>query len=499
MPHIMRAALKPQPVSVPRPALVDHSKTVRNIGRLIWLYIILLMFEGALRKWVAPRYSAPLLVVRDPVVVLIYLLALRARLFPFNSFVVSLGVIAILSWATGILVLLPYLPVQTIVLVTGYGFRSNFLHLPLIFIIPAVFDLKDVQRIGWWTIVGMIPMGILMATQFNASPESYINRAAGLGEGIQIEAGGGKIRPPGVFSFISGAVYYLSAAAAFLLHAVLAKLPYKTWLLGASGAGLMVGIGVSGSRSAVLAVGVVVASLALILVVRPSAVNKFGRHLLLAVIVLGVISYVPVFREGLGILSNRFTESAEAGETSVVKGLVSRTIEGFTEGVQVLNKVPIGGYGLGVGTNGGASFLIGRAEFLLSENEWSRILLESGPILGLAFLFWRCALTYRVGRFAFRQLTLGNTLPLFLFTAALFILLEGQFGQPTSLGFAVVLAGLCLAARPNEERIGIEPDDSRKDQVDEPPTRPMRRSAYAERLHGGPRVSSHPSNGSFDR
>ena len=478
------------------PPTHDAARTIRYIRRLIWLYLLLLVFEGALRKWVVPEYSAPLLVVRDPVVILIYLLALRARIFPFNVFVTSLGIIAFLSWATGILVLLPYLPIKTIVLVTGYGFRSNFLHLPLIFIIPVVLDLKDVQRIGTWTIVGMIPMGILMAAQFNASPESYINRAAGLGEGLQIQAGGGKIRPPGVFSFISGAVYYLSAVAAFLLHAVLAKLSYKTWLLSLAGAGLIVGIGVSGSRSAVLAVGLVVASLALILVIRPSAVNKFGRHLLLALVVLWLISYVPVFREGTGILSDRFTESAEAGETTVVKGLVGRVSEGFTEGVQLINKVPLGGYGLGVGTNGGATFLVGHGAFLLAENEWSRVLLESGPILGLAFLFWRCALTYRVGRFALRQLTLGNTLPILLFSAVFFVLIQGPFGQPTSLGFAVVLAGLCLAAKPNEQRTEARPP-TEKDQ-DEPPLRPFRRSPYAERLHGA-RIGSRPSNDSLDR
>lgn len=482
------------------PAVYDTARMVRYIRRLIWLYLLLLITEGALRKWVVPQFSAPLLVVRDPVAVLIYFLALRARLFPFNSFVISLTIIALLSWATGILVLLPYLPIQTLVLVTGYGFRSNFLHLPLIFIIPAVMDLKDVQRIGWWTMVGMIPMGILMAAQFNASPEAYINRAAGLGEGTQIQAGGGKIRPPGVFSFISGAVYYLSASAAFLLHAVLSKLPYKTWLLGAAGAALIVGMGVSGSRSVVLAVAVVVASLALILVVRPSAMNKFGRNLLIVVIVIWAVSYVPIFREGLGILSNRFTESAEQEEKSIVKGLVSRTFEGFTDGVQVLDKMPLGGYGLGVGTNGGASFLIGHGAFLLAENEWSRILLESGPILGIAFILWRLALTYRVGRFALRQLSLGNTLPIFLFSAVFFVLLEGPFGQPTSLGFAVVLAGLCLAARPNEQSSpGTGPDDSDKDHAKEAPPRAMRRSPYAERLHG-PRLGlPHPPNGSFDR
>jgi hypothetical protein len=255
-----------------------------------------------------PTVFRALLLIRDPVVLLIYLLALRARIFPCNIYVISLAIIAILSWATGIIVLL-LLSDSDIILVTGYGLRSNFLHLPLIFIIPAVFDLEDVKRVGWWTIIGMIPMAVLMTFQFAASPESFINRAAGLGEGTQIPAGGGKIRPPAVFSFTSGAVYYASASAAFLLHAMLAKLPYKAWLLYGAGAGLIVSLGVSGSRSAVLAVLVVVASLGVILLVRPNLVNRFGRHLLLGAVVFWAVSYLPIFREGVGILSDRFTES----------------------------------------------------------------------------------------------------------------------------------------------------------------------------------------------
>ena len=466
---------KPTPQNLPR--IFDPSETILHIRRLIWLYLWLLIFEGALRKWVLPQFSAPLLLIRDPVVLWIYLLALRARVFPYNSYVISLAIIAILSWATGIIVLLPYFPIQTVILVTGYGVRCDFLHLPLIFIVPAVFDLEDVKRVGRWTIIGMIPMAVLMAFQFAASPESFINRAAGLGEGTQILAGGGRIRPPAVFSFTSGAVYYASAAAAFLLHAMLAKLPYKAWLLYGAGAGLIVSLGVSGSRSAVLAVLVVVASLGVILLVRPALVNKFGRHLLVAAFVLWAVSYLPVFREGVGILSDRFTESA--AEASVVGGLVGRTVGGFTEGLLALNRVPLGGYGLGVGTSGGASFLTGEASFLLAENEWSRILLESGPILGLAFLIWRLALTLKLGYFALRQIRAGNTLPILLFSAGLFVVLQGPFGQPTSLGFAVIFAGLCLAARPLDLTADSPNNTSKK-----PTPRPLRRSQYAARLHG---------------
>src|SRR5262249_39973090 len=161
----------------------------------------------------------------------------------------------------------------------------------------------------------------------------------------------------------------------FLLHAMLTRLPYRQWLLYSSSAALILALGLSGSRSAVLAVMVVVASLAIVLVVRPSPVGRFGRSLLLAVLLLWAIGYLPIFREGLGVLSDRFTESAQ--EESIVGGLVDRTISSFTEGLKVVNQVPLGGYGLGVGTNGGASFLTGHATFLLAENEWSRVLLES--------------------------------------------------------------------------------------------------------------------------
>ena len=47
----------------------NDEKTIQNIRRLIWLYFWLLLLEGALRKWVLPQLSNPLLIIRDPVVV----------------------------------------------------------------------------------------------------------------------------------------------------------------------------------------------------------------------------------------------------------------------------------------------------------------------------------------------------------------------------------------------------------------------------------------------
>src|SRR5438874_4250808 len=215
------------PQSLP---LADYSGLLRNTRWLIYLYLFLLIIEGALRKWMVPQFSNPLLLVRDPVVLAIYFLAWRAHIFPRNRFILWLAIIGILSWIVSIFVLDPYVPMSRIFLVTAYGFRSNFLQLPLIFIFASVFDADDVRKIGWWLLVGMIPMSLLMALQFQSAPDSFINRTVGLGEGEQITAGGGKIRPPGTFSFISGPIYYVTAAAAFVLYGALRRATYPSWL-----------------------------------------------------------------------------------------------------------------------------------------------------------------------------------------------------------------------------------------------------------------------------
>jgi len=490
----MPPALK-SPPRHPQAAISADDKTLRNLKRLIWLYFWLLIFEGTFRKWVLPQFSDVLLIIRDPVVIAIYFLAFRARVFPRNGWVFSLTVIAFLSVAVSFLALWPYLPPSRIVLVTGFGFRCNFLHLPLIFIIGKVITAEEVKKFGRWILVGMIPMAILMALQFSSPPDSFLNRGAGLGESLQIGAGAGKIRPAATFSFVSGVISYSALAAAFLLYGALRRGVYRNWLLYSAGFALLVAIGVSGSRSAFLAVLVVISSMLLIIVVRPNAINQFGRSLLILVMAVGVASRLPVFKEGAQVLSDRFSDTAEAEEKSIAGGLLYRVVGGFTEGLKLLPNAPIGGYGLGIGTNGGAKFLTGQSIFLLTEGEWGRVVLESGPIFGLAFIIWRTLLTANFGLVSYRLLKRGEILPIMVFCAGSISLLNGPFSQPTSLGFAVFVCGLCLATA-NRETTAPEAESSIS------PARSLqrvaRRSPYAERLHT-PDVAHRTSDGFTDR
>ena len=474
---------------------IPENTTIQTIRRLIWLYFWLLLIEGALRKWVFPQLSNPLLIIRDPVVILIYLLAIRARVLPMNGWVFSIGVIALLSFAVSFVPLWPFLPPSRILLVAGYGFRSNFLHLPLIFVIPRVLRVEDVKRFGWWILLLTVPMALLMVGQFHAAPDAFLNRTAG-GEGEMMLAALGKVRTAGPFSFVVGVVAYFALATAFLIWAALRRGVYKNWLMYAAASALAIGTAVSGSRSVVAACLVVIASLAVIIVLKPEALNRFGQILLVTVVLGVIVTRTPIFKEGFNVLSTRFNEVAEATEKSVGAGAVERIGGDFRESWLAFTKAPFLGYGLGIGTNGGAKFLTGRSMFLLSEGEWSRLFLESGPVLGLAFVLWRCGFVVHLGLLCVRSVKRSNVLPLLLFSSAAASLVNGQLGQPTILGFAVFVAGLALAARREEDFAG---GANLQDRAPRPTARPLpRRSEYAERLHGRSAVAGH-ANGAVDR
>jgi hypothetical protein len=475
-----------------------EAKSKRYVRRLIWLYFWLLLFEGALRKWVLPDLSNPLLLVRDPVLVAIYLLAIPAKVFPRNGWTLALIVIGFLSLTATVAQLWMYLPPERIGLIAGYGFRCNFFHLPLIFVMAKVLQPADVKRFGWWTLALVVPMTALLVVQFQAAPDAFVNRTAG-GEGEMMMSALGKVRTAGTFSFVTGIIAYFALATGFLVWAVLRRTVYKNWLLALAGSALVIGIAVSGSRSVVGACTVVVASLVVVLFLRPDAVNRFGQTLVVVVVLGFIVSRTPIFKEGFSVLSTRFTEAAEATEESIALGLVTRVLGDFGEAFYILGtgKAPFLGYGLGIGTNVGAR-LLGHSGFLLTEGEWARIFLEMGPVLGVIYAGLRFALVVWIGILCLRSVKLGNVLPLLLFSSSFMPMLSGQFGQPTILGFAVFTTGLALAAKNEEQLLTPAELQTARPRAVEVKNVVRGRSAYAARLHTS-KSGTGPSNGSVDR
>lgn len=446
---------------------IPESNTNRA-KQLIWLYFWLLIIEGALRKWIVPSLSNPLLIIRDPVVILIYAVAASEGKFPRSAFIALILGLAFFSFLASIAGL------GTLV-VSLYGLRTNFLHLPLIFIIPLVMTPSDVQKIGKWVLLISIPMSLLAVAQFHAAPDSRLNVGTGGEISGQLFAASGKIRPAGTFSFVTGMVSYLSFLAAFVLYSFLQHWPYKRLISFAAMGALGLSLLVSGSRSAVLTVSVVLIVALLDCMFKGKQLSSAFKPLLAVALVLFALSFLPVFKEGMEVQESRFESGGGFRE-----GIVDRVFGDFIAGFNAVDQVPFFGVGLGIGTNAGAGLLSGSRRFLLAEGEWARVVMESGPLLGFAFIGLRISILIYIARRAVKALDRGAVLPSLLLGAVALDLLYGQFSQPTSMGFIILGCGLSLAAANEVETAGENPAKS-----DKPSKFRIRgRSAYAEALHG---------------
>src|SRR6185437_1069996 len=132
------------------------------LKKLFWLYFLLLIFEGALRKWVAPQLSAPLLVIRDPISILIIWEAYRTKKWPRN-WSAALGVLTL-----GMVVLCARQMIfdNNPLIVAIYGLRSYLLPFPVAFIMGENLDREDLRKFAGFTLWILLPMTALEVAQY---------------------------------------------------------------------------------------------------------------------------------------------------------------------------------------------------------------------------------------------------------------------------------------------------------------------------------------------
>ncbi|HEX2853327.1 MAG TPA: hypothetical protein VHO24_08820 [Opitutaceae bacterium] len=411
------------------------------IKKLIWVYLVLLLIEGAFRKWWLPSMADAFLVVRDPVVLAIYALAFVSGTFPRNSFMVALGGLAAASVVASVLA------GQTNPLVVAYGMRINYLHVPLIWVMGSVLNRKDVERIGTFFLVAGIVMTWVMVKQFNSPMDASINRGVGAEEGGQIFGADGRIRPPGLFAFITGPQLFFPLCAAFFFDQIGGAKRMPWYLLVACGLAIAIALPVSISRYVMIGTGIVAVMFLITLPLSSSRLASMGRPLILLCLLAVALSQLPVFKQGTTVFMMRWDQAAHESDGQAWGSLIDRTFRAFTNTVYFVEQAPFFGHGIGVGSNVGSRLLYGTMGFVLAEEEWGKVILELGPILGFAFILFRTWLSIHLGLEAWRAARHDhNTLPLLIWAALVFAIFQGQWAPPTVLGFAVIGGGLILGA-----------------------------------------------------
>jgi hypothetical protein len=411
----------------------------RRLVGLLWLYFALLILEGALRKWVFPSLSDALLIVRDPVALAIIGIAYTRGFLPVIPITRALQALFIAFCGLASLHLM--LGDVSSPFVIGFGLRTYFLHPPLIFIMARVLRPHDIRQLTVVTIALAVPIALLMAVQFQSGPLDWINVGAGAGS-LQIRTSGGRIRAAGPFSFISGPVHYFALTLGCLIASHMTRdriQPLLPLMRFGGWAAVMLAAAVAGSRGLVAGLAPVVIAVVAALLIRPRLVGGVMRMAATVAAVGLVVWTFSVVREGVDVFNLRTEES---GGTV---NLLERSTTSYQFATTAWEDSPLLGVGIGLGTNVGST-LAGGARFQLGETEWQRVIYEAGPVLGTAYMAWRFWLLVFLIRLAKRAAAAGSVLPFALVGACASSLLIGQWGQPTTQGFSVWMAGLALAA-----------------------------------------------------
>jgi hypothetical protein len=441
-----------------QPGAATDEKYRRQVVTLVTLIYLLLIFEGALRKWVLTGFGSLLFFIRDPFVLLVYWLALRHSFFPRGNALLQagvafgcIGVFLVAVQAAGVASGIDKWPI-----LATYGWRNYFLYIPLPFIIGEVFEPRDVQRIVKITCLLAIPIALLVFMQFRSSPEAPIN--VGFGASVEQQFHGLTVdmnhtRPMGTYTSDIGQKQFDLSCFAMLLALWISPRSrrfLKSWQLMAATCAVLTCLAVSGSRGAMIGSGIVaIAAVASAAVLRGSGASARAIFLPSVLVVVAVMLYPIVFPEGYSTFMARWNgaEAAEAQNFSL--GVFGRALYGFYEFFNIMGNTPIAGYGIGLAGNASLTLGVTIPGFNgWAENDWTRHIVDLGPFFGVAFIMYRVAFVSWLGVtcLAGARRT-GSPLALLLFSYIGVELLYGELtGHGIVNGYGWLFAGLCLAA-----------------------------------------------------
>jgi len=426
-----------------------NDKSLTNLKNGIWLYFVLLIFEGALRKWIFPQLSTPLLLVRDPLVIYLFLTASYNRIIFFNGYIFYAIVIVIISFIATMIA------GHGNIFVAIYGARIFLIHFPMIFLIGTVLNREDVIKMGKVILYISIPMSILIGFQFFSPQTAWVNKGIGDSIGGGFSGAMGYMRPPGTFSFTSGVTSFYSLVAVFVLYFWIDTSKINRLLLFVATIALLSAVPFSISRSLLFQI---IISFIFTLIGINWVKNNSSKGIIMILGFIVIVFFLSLFDKisiGVEAFSTRL-ELANKAEGGIESVFLDRYLGGLINALKSSSSQPFLGFGLGYGTNVGSNILTSKSSFLISEGEWGRLIGELGPILGIGIILIRLMMSYKLVSWAWIYLVNYDILPWIILSFTLLVLPQGGWAQPTSLGFSVLVSGLLIASFKSNEANDIK-------------------------------------------
>jgi hypothetical protein len=328
-----------------------------------------------------------------------------------------------------------------------YGWRMYFFYFPLAFIIGENFRTEDLKRLIKHTLLIAIPMGALIYMQHISPPAAFINQTAESDVIYTIYGGGTTVRPTGTFTFFHGQQLFIGSIMAFIFTVwILPKgeRPLSNKVLYLASAAAVVNLAVCGSRLPYILTALVCLTAAFSsFVIRRHKISARAMVLPITLLIVGMFCLAYFFTTISEVTLERH-RGAEALEGSVFSR-AGRMLSQFTG---FITNTPTLGTGIGLHTSGGATLASGERAAGTIEDEWSRIIVETGLIFGPIYIAFRILLVLWLFRGAVRATRLSsNPLPLLMLAFIGGIVLAWSItNYGTEMGYAWLFIGFCIVA-----------------------------------------------------
>jgi hypothetical protein len=426
------------------------------LKKLFWAYFLLLVFEGALRKWIVPQLSGPLLIVRDPIGLLIIWEAYRTHKWPKEWS----AVVGILTATVLALCLLQLVVLDTPWFIPLYGLRSYLLPFPVAFIMGTNLDEEDLHKFGNCILWLLLPLTALEIAQYLAPSGSFLNVGAYRGS-EQLNYALGHVRASATFSYVVGPMSYVPLAAAFIFYGMANPKFAKKWLLLATAGALVLSVPIVGSRTLVFLLAAIITCVGMAAFFGVSQFVKSLQMIAALLVVSALVARLPVFADATDTLIERFAQASTA-EGTTEDSIFLRIVHPITATTdQSIGRSNWLGVGVGYGANAVSTLLTGTQVFTTGEDEFSRVINEFGAPAGIAFMMFRGLLAVMIVSKALARVREHQPLPWLLVPLMFWTLVFGVLEQPTEQGFMVMsvafsLAALRLAPTPIEEAQAVD-------------------------------------------
>jgi len=368
-------------------ALASFGWSLTRWRQAVKVSLYLLVFEGALRKWVVPGAQDLVYFTKDVFVLGALVGCWQSGELRRQIRAVPIGIRALLLAGIAYGTLEVFNPEMPTPLVGLLGLRSYFLYASLLLLMPGAF-LSERELFVFLRrfVLLVIPVAMLAALQFGSPAESTLNAYARGGPGADIAQFGeeSRVRVTGTFSYISGFTAYLlgiSLLALGLLAARGFRLRGNLAIFAALSAAALATF-MTGSRGPII---ILFCALPIYwwmtIATERGDAGALGRMAAIFALLAALLSYVGT--EAI----EAFRERAAGGEQEVA----GRMLYPFTAPLHAFEDGGLFGFGIG-STHQALTSITGGAvpEFWLRgiafEAESGRVMLELGP-LGFFLIF----------------------------------------------------------------------------------------------------------------